>query len=179
MDTWPSHIHETTVETVLEAADACGGYIDGVTISGGEPFEQPEALRDLLNGLRNTERREIDVLVYSGYGRAELCGHLETMLGLIDVLISGPFDTTAPQTRPLMGSDNQEMHFLTALGRQRFSEFERLRNKADDRLDLMMDDCGSIWMAGIPRKGDLERLRVMLEVEGTIIKTTENSKRQV
>ncbi len=42
---------------------AAGG-IEGVSISGGEPFQQPEALEDLLRRLRATPP---GILVFSGY----------------------------------------------------------------------------------------------------------------
>ena len=42
--------------------------VDGVTISGGEPFDQPEALAELLHWLREFYCEAVrDILVYSGY----------------------------------------------------------------------------------------------------------------
>ena len=38
---------------------------DGITISGGEPFDQPEALIHLLAQIRS--KTSIDILVYSGH----------------------------------------------------------------------------------------------------------------
>ena len=44
--------------------------IDGVTISGGEPFLQPDALREVINILLKENIK--DILVYSGYQKVEL-----------------------------------------------------------------------------------------------------------
>ena len=43
--------------------------LDGVTFSGGEPFEQAEALAELAKGVR---RLGLDIVIYSGYTFEEL-----------------------------------------------------------------------------------------------------------
>jgi anaerobic ribonucleoside-triphosphate reductase activating protein len=158
---------------VLSAVSEYAHAADGVTISGGEPFEQPEALGDLLHGLSAMLKPGIDVLVYSGLPFASLTPWLSKWQGLVDAVISEPFDATVPQTRPLMGSDNQKLFLLTDLGRQRFAEFQRPRDRQDDQLDVMVDEDGTAWMAGIPRRGDLERLQALLAAQGTASRTTE------
>jgi anaerobic ribonucleoside-triphosphate reductase activating protein len=173
-DTWPDKALGIPVVDVLSAISAYAPEADGVTISGGEPFEQPEALGDLLNGLSVMLQPGTDVLVYSGLPFASLTPWLEQWRGLVDAVISEPFDAMAPQTRPLMGSDNQQFHALTDLGRERFAQFQRPRDQRDDQLDVMVDEDGTAWMAGIPRRGDLERLQSLLAARGTATRTTEH-----
>jgi anaerobic ribonucleoside-triphosphate reductase activating protein len=146
-----------------------------VTISGGEPFEQPEALGELLLGLSAMLQSGSDVLIYSGLPFADLTPWLDQWRRLVDAVISEPFDVTAEQTRPLMGSDNQQLHMLTELGRERFAQYQRPRDRRDDRLDVMVDEAGTAWMAGIPRRGDLERLQALLAAKGTASRTTEHA----
>jgi len=172
-DTWSNHAEHVAVADVLEAVAEYARLADGVTISGGEPFEQPEALGELLLGLAVLRRPGSDVLVYSGLPYGLLVPWLDRWHGLIDAVISEPFDVTAPQTRPLMGSDNQTLHMLTDLGRARFSAFDRPRDTQDDRIDLMVDETGTAWMAGIPRRGDLERLQAHIFGRGITTRTTE------
>jgi anaerobic ribonucleoside-triphosphate reductase activating protein len=174
-DTWPHKTERMPVAEVLSAISAYAHAADGVTISGGEPFEQPEALGALLYGLSRILQPGTDVLVYSGLPFASLTPWLEQWQGLIDAVISEPFDATAPQTRPLMGSDNQQLHTLTDLGLKRFAEFQRPRDRRDDQLDVMVDEDGTAWMAGIPRRGDLERLQALLAAQGTASRTTEQA----
>lgn len=176
-DTWPQTAGRVSVGDVLASVADYVHAADGVTISGGEPFEQPEALGELLVGLAAILKPGSDVLVYSGFPYDALEPWLAKWPGLIDALISGPFEVQAPQTRPLMGSDNQTLHALTELGRERFSEFERQRDRSDDRLDLMVDEEGTAWLAGIPRRGDLERLQALLAAQGTTVRTTEHAVR--
>ena len=116
-----------------------------------------------------------DVLVYSGLPFGSLAPWLVGWHGLVDAVISEPFDVTASQTRPLMGSDNQQLHTLTDLGQERFAEFQRPRARRDDQLDVMVDEDGTAWMAGIPRRGDLERLQALLAAQGTVSRTTEHT----
>jgi anaerobic ribonucleoside-triphosphate reductase activating protein len=176
-DTWSTQRGHVAVTDVLEAVAEYARMADGVTISGGEPFEQPEALGELLLGLSFLRKPGSDVLVYSGLPYGLLVPWLDKWQGLIDVVISEPFDRTAPQTRPLMGSDNQSLHMLTDLGRTRFAEFERTRDARDDQIDLMFDENGTAWMAGIPRRGDLERLQALVASRGIVTRITEQVSR--
>jgi anaerobic ribonucleoside-triphosphate reductase activating protein len=163
-DTWGSGRGRTTVAELLDRVQPWLADADGVTISGGEPFDQPDALLALLAALR--QRTDVDVLVYSGHSLERLAPLLARADGLIDALISDPFAQHQPQTRALRGSDNQRLSLLTALGRARFAAFERPLRPEDKVLDLMLDDDGSVWMAGIPRRDDLLRLRDLLRDQG-------------
>src|SRR5690606_8298937 len=124
------------------------------------------------------ERTEGDVLVYSGYPIEALHDHLRRVDGLIDALISDPFEQQVPQTRALRGSDNQRLHLLTDKGRARFAEFERELSPSDRALDLMFDDNGVIWLAGIPRRDDMNRLQDLLKAQGHHVITTADRSRQ-
>jgi len=116
---------------------------EGITISGGEPFDQPEALLILLKSLR--ESTALDILVYSGHPIEIITPILKEATGLIDVLISDPFEIQTPHSYPLRGSDNQRLHLLTQLGNERFSQYQRLLGDSDKQLDVMFDRDGTVW----------------------------------
>lgn len=159
LDTWSEDRGHTTVEVVLALCDRWLAEADGVTISGGEPFDQPAALKAMLVGIRKTFAG--DVLVYSGHSLEEL--PLAEFEGLIDTLISDPLDMDSPQTLPWRGSDNQRLTHLTPLGSTRFEAQPRPK----EGLDVMFDDeTGAVFMAGIPRRGDLRRLEAILAKAG-------------
>ena len=89
--------------------------IDGVTISGGEPFEQPEELNKLVDYLIKRGMR--DILVYTGYTLSELKSQknncIDLVLGKISVLIDGPYIIERDMGKGnLRGSDNQCIHYL-------------------------------------------------------------------
>ncbi len=177
VDTWARLPPNTTVKEVLAVCDEYYQSAEGVTISGGEPFEQPEALLELSARLRERLPSQADILVYSGKTEAEILPSVHKFPGVIDALISEPYLVAVNQTKPLMGSDNQRLHLLTPLGQRRYQAYQRLRTPEDDRLDIDFDTSGTVWIAGIPRRGDLERLRSLLAQQGTTIQTSEQTVR--
>jgi anaerobic ribonucleoside-triphosphate reductase activating protein len=168
-DTWdPAGGTVTTVATLLEAAeDLCPEGPDGVTITGGEPFEQAEALDALVTGVRrwsSRHGREIDILAYSGVPLATLLQEHEPLVSRLDALIPEPFVVTNPPDGPWRGSGNQPLVILSELGEQRFAQ------GADERptLQVSVDD-GVLWLIGVPRPGDLSRLGDELRTRGVVL----------
>ena len=97
-----------TSEIVRYAAE--NPLLDGVTLSGGEPFCQPEACAEIA---REVRKAGLSVWSYSGYTFEQLLeGNPEyrTLLDELDVLVDGPFIL---QKRTLdmrfRGSSNQRL----------------------------------------------------------------------
>lgn len=174
-DTWTSARGETSVEMVVERVRHWLREADGVTISGGEPFDQFEALAALLTSIR--QFADGDILVYSGHPVERLGPALDRLAGLIDVLISDPYDPSAGQTLPLRGSDNQRLHLLTPLGAARFAGFSVPTPGDEPRFDIMFEDDGGVFLAGIPRTGDMSRLRELMERAGHSVQTSDSRAR--
>lgn len=172
MDTWAPRRGETTVSAVMTALQPWLSAADGVTISGGEPFEQPEALLALLKEVRRAF--DGDVLVYSGYELVEIASTLARADGLIDALITGRFEQSLPQNLPLRGSDNQELHLLMPLGQARFACIEQEQKK---KLDVMFDADGSVWFAGVPARNDMARLAALLAADGSRVSTSADKRK--
>ncbi|WP_369968862.1 4Fe-4S single cluster domain-containing protein [Stenotrophomonas rhizophila] len=169
-DTWGPGRTVVDVTTLLEQVAPWLDQADGITISGGEPFDQFDALLQMLVGLR--QRTAADILVYSGHPLETLQPMLDQARDLIDALISDPYLEQADQSLALRGSDNQRLTLLTALGRSRLASLERASTPADKVLDLMFDATGTVWMAGIPHRGDLLRLRELLRAQGHQVQTS-------
>ena len=139
--------------------------IDGVTVSGGEPFEQPEALQTLIDELRAWEREResaLDLMVYSGLPRRRLEREHAIILRQIDVLVPEPYAHTAGPGDRWRGSANQPLVALTALGRARI---ERAGNVSTPRLQVASDVEGA-WLVGIPEAGDLDRIEAAMARRG-------------
>lgn len=164
-DTWEPRIESSmVVGDLLQSLAPWLAVADGVTISGGEPFDQPAGLFALLTQLRANFAG--DLLVFSGYSRATLDARHAEVLRLLDVLITEPFDAAAGQTLALRGSDNQRVFLLTELARQRYpAQLDTQPCDKHRRLDVVVDGA-EIWMAGIPRLGDLGKLREELAARG-------------
>ena len=171
-DTWAADRGGLELAELFGRIEAWLEQAEGITISGGEPFDQADALGALLRGLR--ERVAADILVYSGYAFERLERPLAALEGLIDALITDPFVLDAPQRLPIRGSDNQRLHRLTALGRSRFADYDE-PGLEGGAFDVMFDEDGTVWLAGIPRRGDFERLRAELGRQGHHVMTTEDA----
>lgn len=171
-DTWKAGRGTTTVDDVLYTIRGWLSEADGLTITGGEPFDQPAALGALLAGARRSFAG--DVLVYTGYPRTAISSTLAELDGSIDVLVSDPYDPPAGQSLSLRGSNNQQMHLLTSLGRSRFGQLVSAPT-ADRAVDLFVDSDGTAWMAGIPRPGDLRKLQRLLALAGVVSGSTESA----
>jgi anaerobic ribonucleoside-triphosphate reductase activating protein len=174
MDTWAPGRGITTIEEVVNAVTQWIPAADGITISGGEPFDQTGAMLELLKRLRSLT--EADVLVFTGHPWSKVRQAADSSSGLIDALVTGPFDVNQPQTLALRGSDNQELHLLTAMGEARFASFQRPVTEAEKSLDVMFDERGDVWFAGIPGRDDFRRLREMLEKAGARLSTSEDKR---
>lgn len=156
VDTWDPHESvsvEDVIDSVSQLVDDAEG-VDGITISGGEPFDQPAALQMLLAGLRGmTSLDQADVLVYSGYTLSVIKRLHGEILHLVDALISGPFVASRPTKLPWRGSANQVLTCLTERAEERFDA-----PASDPRIQVSVEG-GRVWMIGIPRHGDLDRLK--------------------
>ena len=63
-------------------------YIDGITLSGGEPFCQSEQCSIIAE---KAHEMDLSVWCYTGYLFEELYGRQDKLLNHIDVLVDGPF----------------------------------------------------------------------------------------
>jgi len=140
----------------------------GLTVSGGEPFDQAATLLALLRRLRR--ETELDFLVYTGYTLEALAAtggaHAE-LLEIIDLLIDGPYREELPGTLLWRGSDNQRLHLLSV----RAAGHETYRHAVYDgdrplHFELAAD--GSVCCVGIPERGFRERFTDRLADRGIV-----------
>ena len=98
--------------------------VDGITITGGEPFEQAEELASLLRGIVDDVP---DILVFSGYTHAQLKARQDSatdgLLKIINVLIDGEYIDSQNNGSVLRGSDNQQIHFLQEIHRDQYAAY--------------------------------------------------------
>jgi anaerobic ribonucleoside-triphosphate reductase activating protein len=137
--------------------------VDGVTISGGEPLDQPDELLRLLQGIdewRGRLDRPVDVLCYSGRGWEEVQRDFQPQLALLDAIVPEPYMQGEPTGNALTGSGNQKVIALSDLGRERYSHGELTGCLAAQRGSLQVEvDDDTIWFIGIPGQSDMSRLR--------------------
>lgn len=165
-DTWSfDQDKTTTVADVMRWVRSLGDEpINGLTISGGEPFDQPDAVvalvesfRNLFNELEQQDGSSRDILCYSGYPFHRIEAVHSKILKQLDALISEPF-VERTSTIPLAGSSNQRIHSLSPLGQQRYSSIA-LSAETNSVLQVEIDSSHRMWAIGIPRRGDLDRMQ--------------------
>lgn len=138
----------TTGQTIdasdlVDRALAQGDAIEGVTVSGGEPFEQPDGLLALARDLRRRAPR-LSILVFSGFTRQEIERQPlgPAILAEIDVLVDGRFVERRLLGRGLRGSDNQRIHLLS--GRYALDQIE-----ATPTGEVVIDPDGTLRLTGV------------------------------
>ncbi|MFR9751469.1 4Fe-4S single cluster domain-containing protein [Nocardia sp. 004] len=143
--------HHLAPETIV--ADAVTAGCEGITLLGGEPFDQPAPCADLVEA---AHAAGLGVLVFTGYLHEDLAarGYEERrFLQHIDCLVDGPYRADQPeQHRALVGSGNQR--FLHLTDRYRHYDPHTGRNQ----LDVRVQSDGTVELAGFLGKTQLDML---------------------
>lgn len=100
-----------SISSIVEEVVARREKHDGVTILGGEPFDQPESVAELVLRLKN---HGLHVTVYSGFTIEQLIQRrlpsIDYILTHIDLLIDGPFIVSLREgAGEYRGSRNQRL----------------------------------------------------------------------
>ena len=173
-DTWDADTsREVNLDSVLHWCRGVGAQgCDGATISGGEPFEQPDALAALLDGLHAWRRemgRPFDILCYSGFSLRRIRRDYVDIVARLDALIPGPYVDHLPRGGPWRGSANQTIVPLTAIGSARYSGYIGVSPKDKSTLQVSIRG-GEVVYIGIPGRGDMERLNEAARRRGVFLR---------
>ncbi len=89
---------------------ALNPLLDGLTVTGGDPFYNPPALLELLRRIKG--ETGVDIWCYTGYRLEDMVGDAELLAPLqhIDTLVDGPF--VYAERDPMLtfrGSRNQRL----------------------------------------------------------------------
>lgn len=109
----PAEGREVAVDAlVAQLAEARAAGVDGLSLSGGEPFQQLPAATALLQGAR---RLGLSTLAFSGYTLDELRALPggPDAVALLDVLVDGRYVAGERLATGLRGSANQRIQLLT------------------------------------------------------------------
>ncbi len=145
---------EDMAQTILNTPN-----IEGITISGGEPFLQAEALYRLLNLVR--EKKDFGVIVYTGFTLEQLKAKddfaTNLLLESIDILIDGLFDENLNDVVSLRGSSNQNIYQLT----QRYENvFDDYYDKNVREIEMHMQS-DHMMLVGIPKNDTLHKMNTI------------------
>lgn len=139
--------------------------LDGVTLSGGEPFAQASGLARLLEKLEKSEAG-LSVMSYTGYRLEWLTMHgsesQRALLSRVDILVDGLYRAGLHANLLWRGSTNQRIHFLS-------DRHADARSMADESagLEFSFDVENRLAWAGVPPiPGFREQLSRRLDSQG-------------
>ena len=140
-----------SVKTLLSEVLAVSG-IDGITISGGEPFLQAKELSELAKAVRS---EGLSVLVFTGYNEKELNDstdeNIRALIDNSDMIIAGEYNPAYPSSIPMIGSSNQVVMNLSG----------RLPDPSADNIPRVevIRDGKTISLSGFPTAKELESFK--------------------
>ncbi|MFT4009182.1 MAG: 4Fe-4S single cluster domain-containing protein [Nocardioidaceae bacterium] len=129
------------------AGQAIAQDVEGVTLLGGEPFDQAEAFAVFASAVRTAG---LSVMTFTGHYLDALTGiqappGAAALLAQTDLLVDGPYMADDPDhARPWVGSRNQGFHLLT----DRYAHLTAELSTLSDRLEIRVSAGGDIRING-------------------------------
>lgn len=123
----------------MAAARAAG--VEGLSLSGGEPLQQPAAAVALLDAARSLG---LSTLAFSGYSIEEIRALPlgPEVLARLDVLIDGRYVSTERLATGLRGSANQRIQLLT-------DRYSRAEVEATPIAEIRIGPTGEVMLTGV------------------------------
>ncbi len=135
------------IETIIGIIEKYKDKTDGITITGGEPFLQPDELLSLVEKIRKAGIS--DILIYTGFSFEELSENPVTkkILDLSGAVVDGEYIDELNNNKGIKGSDNQRLFVIDKSLGERYKDFETSKRQSE-----IINNGGKIWSIGIPMK---------------------------
>ena len=165
-----THIHEqrtlATPDTIAEWVSSLEG-IEGVSFSGGEPFEQAKAVRMVIREIRQ-RNPNLTFFSYSGFDLDELQkSEDQNVIGLLDeldIVSTGPYIHAKRKSDLLWrGSTNQKLHYLT----RAYKEEQELEWKLSSPVEEFYFDGETIHFSGF--EGNGSKVLKAIKADGVLL----------
>lgn len=137
----------------------------GITITGGEPFDQYEALVAFCAFLK--QKTGLEVFCFSGYYLDELLDKFPDRLFLnyLDYLLDGRYIASQHDDQNVRGSLNQRLYKFENGQAKLQSDFFQ-----SPKWSIAITPDHRIFMAGIPRRNDLNFIETELAKQGLTVR---------
>ena len=150
-DTWDPHGgYDVSIQHLINVMR--NENLEGITVLGGEPFDQPKVLSEFLKEVRAMDKNSI---VFSGYSYDHLMAKdsedVLYALSFVDLLVDGEYRNDLPESeRPMIGSSNQRFIALSDAGKELIQQMGLYRNKVEVRISKT----GTIMINGMWKERD-------------------------
>jgi anaerobic ribonucleoside-triphosphate reductase activating protein len=145
-------------ELVAWAARSPG--IEGITLSGGDPFDQPiHLLAEFVREVR--DRTPLSLMCYTGRTLEQLRqevppASLASVLDYVDLLVDGPYVEALDDGSLWRGSRNQRFHYLSARYAALSGHLEARRGRP---VEIRISESDEVEITGVPPRGAMESIR--------------------
>lgn len=148
------HLFEAsgTVMAIAELAEVVVASGDeGITLIGGEPFDQAIQCADLAEQVRASG---LGVVTFTGHTREQLTTpDAIRLIAATDLLVDGPYLAAKRETaRALVGSENQRFHHIT----DRYADYDP--ETVPNRVEVRIEPTGVVGVAGFASRTQLAHL---------------------
>ncbi len=129
-------INNYNLENLIEFVLSNKNFIEGITISGGEPFLQIEGLFYFTKIIKKLSN--LGIIIFTGYTYDELLNkkneYIPEIFNYIDLLIDGQYKDELNDNKGFRGSTNQNFIFLS----ERYKKFENdfIYSKRDVEINI-------------------------------------------
>ena len=155
---------KTHIINIYTIVDMIFRDYDGITITGGEPFDQYPQLMAFAYLLKR--KTSLNILCYTGYYLDELEQKFpdKAFFNCIDFLIDGRYEKQNSSSTSLKGSENQNVYkFLNN------KPIKTTLNNVDKTWSLKYEN-DTVYMAGIPAQNEMESVVSKLASTGINIR---------
>ena len=125
--------YDESINTILDAIRNLPKWYNGITLSGGEPFDQEEACTFVAKKARDYG---LSVWTYTGYTFEQLVERKDrSLLEATDVLVDGPYIQAMRTDIPFIGSYNQRvinLHAVRSLSNGSLQDFDTTKHELSE-----------------------------------------------
>lgn len=137
-----------TIDQLMEKIQATPGT-EGITLLGGEPLQQAEGVRNLI---QRCKELDYSIFLYTGYEIKEFDDVMQNCFDLSDIVITGRYAQSRRNTSlRWRGSTNQIVHFPT----ERYRDFDF--NEARE-IEIHIED-GGMSIYGYPTEAEIKLIK--------------------
>lgn len=153
--------YKTDLKTIMSMIGSIikDNIVDGFTLTGGDPFLQPYALKELLPELYTISS---DILCYTGYKYDEIKGKYEDVLKYLSVVVDGKYEEENNHGEVLRGSDNQNIIVINPEFKEVYSDY--CKQPVSQIQNFYIP--GGVISVGIHRPGYEDELESRLKEKG-------------
>lgn len=153
--------NDVDIECLVQQITNIQNQFEGITISGGEPFDQYEALIAFSAFIK--KKTKLNIYVFSGYSLEELKTKFNDRLFMrfIDFLMDGRYVADQHDNNNTRGSTNQKLYqFKNGAPILLDGYFE------SGRWSINLSEDNRMFMSGIPKDNDLSTIKEYLKNSG-------------